>query len=73
MIDFQLYAQSLVPDRFLAVAAYGEGGTSYICTEASYKEGGYEPSASNLAPEAEQVLKKAIRTLLGVPTETTEK
>ena len=70
MIDFQLYAQSLVPDRFLAVASYGEGGTSYICTEASYQEGGYEPSASNLAPQAEQVLKKAIRTLLGLPTET---
>jgi hypothetical protein len=70
MIDFQLYAQSLVPDRFLAVASYGEGGTSYICTEASYQESGYEPSASNLAPQAEQVLKKAIRTLLGLPTET---
>lgn len=70
MIDFQLYAQSLVPDRFLAVTSYGEGGTSYICTEASYKEGGYEPSASNLAPEAEQILKQLIRTLLDVPSPT---
>ncbi|MDW8038376.1 MAG: hypothetical protein RMI90_10095 [Thermoguttaceae bacterium] len=72
MIEFQLYAQSLVPDRFLAVAAYGDDGTSYICTENSYKEGGYEPSASNLAPEAERLLKQAIRTLLGVPAEKDE-
>lgn len=68
MIDFQLYAQSLAPERFLAVASYGEGATSYICTEESFKEGGYEPSASNLAPEAEHLLKQAIRTLLGVQT-----
>jgi len=66
MIDFQLYAQSLVPDRFLAVAAYGDDGPSYICTEASYKEGGYEPSASHLAPEVEHLLKQAIRSLLGI-------
>lgn len=72
MIDFQLYAQSLLPDRFLAVASYGEGGPSYICTEASYKEGGYEPSASNLAPKAEHVLKEAIRTLLGVSPPTNQ-
>ncbi len=68
MIEFQLYAQSLVPDQFLAVAAYGDDGPGYICTEASFKEGGYEPSASKVAPESEHILKEAIRTLLGVQT-----
>lgn len=66
MIEFQLYAQSLVPERFLAVAAYGDGGPGYICTEASFAEGGYEPTASRVAPKSEHILKEAIRTLLGL-------
>jgi len=64
MVAFQKYAQSLLPDRFVAVAAYGDTGTGYICTEAAYEEGGYEPSASRLAPQAEGVLKKAIAEVL---------
>lgn len=64
MVEFQLYAQRLVPKRFLAVAGYGDGGTGYICTAKAHSEGGYEPGASRIAPEGETVLKKALAQLL---------
>jgi hypothetical protein len=66
MLDFQLFAQGLRPGAFVAVAGYGDGGPSYICTEQAAGEGGYEPTDSNVKPEAETPLKKAIATLLGV-------
>ena len=65
MVEFQLYAQRLVPEGFVAVAAYGDCGTGYICTAKAFEEGGYEPTDSLVAPESEQVLKTAIRELLG--------
>ncbi len=64
MVEFQLYAQRLVPGRFLAVAGYGDGGTGYLCTAKAHSEGGYEPGASRIAPEGEAVLKKALAQLL---------
>jgi hypothetical protein len=49
------------------MAAYGDYGPWYIGTAAAYGEGGYEtsPTASNVAPESEEVLLAAIRKLLG--------
>jgi len=64
MVEFQLYAQELVPEQFLAVAAYGDTGPGYICTEKSFSEGGYEPSASRGGPKSEHVVKKVIKQLL---------
>jgi hypothetical protein len=64
MLEFQLYAQSLRPDEFIAVAAYGDVGPGYICTEASFSEGGYEPSASRAGQKSEHVLKRVIRQLV---------
>jgi len=64
MIEFQLFAQRLKPDAFVAVAAYGDVGPGYICTERSFSEGGYEPTASRVAPHSEALLKEAIRQLL---------
>lgn len=64
MVEFQLFAQRLRPEDFVAVAAYGDLGPGYICTEASFSEGGYEPSASRVAPKSEAALKRAIRRLL---------
>jgi hypothetical protein len=66
MVHFQLYAQELAPDAFVAVAAYGDCGPGYICTEHAFAEGGYEPTDSLVAPQSEAVLKEAIRKLLGV-------
>ncbi len=64
MIEFQLFAQRVKPKSFVAVAAYGDLGTGYICTEAAFKEGGYEPSASNVVPKSEEILKASIRKAL---------
>lgn len=66
MIDYQLYAQSLAPAKFVAVAAYGDCAPAYICLEKSFPEGGYEPSASRTTPESEGRLRAAIRQLLNV-------
>jgi hypothetical protein len=66
MVCFQLYAQSLRPDGFTAVAGYGDDAPGYLCPETAFAEGGYEPSASNVKPHAETELKAAIKSLLGV-------
>lgn len=67
-IEYQLAAQAMKPDTFVAMAAYGDGGPGYIGTRASYPKGGYEVgSPSNVAPEVEGVLTSALRTLLDVP------
>jgi hypothetical protein len=66
MVEFQLYAQRLMPEHFVAVAAYGDCGPGYICTEQAFGEGGYEPTDALVAPPSEAVLKGAIRQLLGV-------
>jgi len=48
----------------VAVAAYGDLATGYICHKAAFEEGGYEPSASHVAPESEDRLKEAIRAVM---------
>ena len=67
VVEYQLFAQQLKPDRFTAVAAYGDYGTGYICLEEHYEQGGYEASerASRVAPTTEAVLKGAIRKVAG--------
>lgn len=64
LLEFQLYAQSLLPGEFVAVAAYGDLGPGYICYRAAFQEGGYEPEASRVVPESEDLLKDAIRRVL---------
>jgi hypothetical protein len=63
-VEYQLFAQALRPDRFVCVAGYGDGGPGYICTDAAYGEGGYEPTASRVGPPVEGVLKRALTDLL---------
>ncbi len=63
-IDYQLYAQSVVPERFLAVAAYGDYTYHYISTEMMFKEGGYEPGGGLSTPAVEGRYKKALAKLL---------
>lgn len=65
MLEFQRFAQRQRPDAFVAVAGYGDGSTSYLCTAPSFEEGSYEPGASAVGPGAEQILKAAICRLLG--------
>jgi hypothetical protein len=65
MVEFQLEAQRRAgEDLFPAVAGYGDVGMGYICTAEAFKEGGYEPTASLIAPESESILKDAIAELL---------
>lgn len=68
-VEYQLAAKAARPDRFVAMAAYGDYGPGYIGTEIAYSQGGYEtgPNASNVAPQVEGVLMGAIRKLLEVP------
>ena len=63
-VEYQLYAQSLYPNDFVAAAGYGECGMGYICMDKSAAEGGYEPTASLLGPSSEGRLKAAIREVL---------
>ena len=64
-VEYQLAAQSLRPDDFVAMAAYGDYGPGYIGTEVAYTQGGYETGiVSRVAPEIESVLMDAVRKLL---------
>ncbi|CAG5000675.1 hypothetical protein DYBT9275_02510 [Dyadobacter sp. CECT 9275] len=65
-VEYQLAAKAHRPDLFVAMAAYGDLGPGYIGTAMAYEKGGYEVSelASNVAPEVEPVLLKAIHVLL---------
>jgi hypothetical protein len=65
-VEYQLAAQKIRPERFVAMAAYGDYGPGYIGTEVAYSQGGYEtgPHASRVAPKVEQLLLEAISKLL---------
>ncbi|MGP0064239.1 MAG: hypothetical protein ACLQGP_11645 [Isosphaeraceae bacterium] len=65
-VEYQLAAQKIRPDLFVAMAAYGDYGPGYIGTAAAYPEGGYEtgPHASLVAPAVERVLTDAMTRLL---------
>jgi hypothetical protein len=65
-VEYQLAAQAMRPDLFIALAAYGDYGPGYIGTEVAYTQGGYEtePRSSLVAPAVERVLTQAIHHLL---------
>jgi hypothetical protein len=63
-VEYQLFAQSVCPDDFVAVAAYGELGPGYICTDNAFAEGGYEPTQSFVGPPSETLLKASIHEVL---------
>jgi hypothetical protein len=65
-VEYQLAAQKMRPDLFVATAAYGDYAPGYIGTEIAYPQGGYEtgPHASLVAPSVERTLMNAIERLL---------
>jgi hypothetical protein len=67
-IEYQLAAQKLRPDLFVAMAAYGEYAPGYIGTAVAYGLGGYETQsrASNVGPEVEKHLMTSVAKLLDV-------
>ena len=68
VISYQLEAQSMASDRFVAVAAYGDYGPGYICRAAQYVQGGYEasPRASRVAAHTETILLPDLREALRI-------
>ena len=64
-LEYQLRAQKLSPDRFVAVAAYGDGGPWYIPTKDAYPQGGYEVSVAFAADSSEAALGEALGETLG--------
>lgn len=64
-VEYQLKAQQLAPERTVCLAAYGDYGPGYICTEIAYSQGGYEssPGASLVSPQVEAVLNAVIEKL----------
>ena len=62
-IEYQLAAQKLSPSKFVACAAYGDGGPWYIPTEAAFPQGGYEVSVSWSSSAVERSLMKGIAAL----------
>lgn len=65
-VEYQLDAQQAAPDRFVACAAYGDGGPWYIPTEEAYPQGGYEVSVAWCDPKVDGILSRGIRSLLEV-------
>ncbi|MBL8848574.1 MAG: hypothetical protein JNG89_02780, partial [Planctomycetaceae bacterium] len=63
-IEYQLGAQQAAPDRFVACAAYGDGGPWYIPTDEAYPQGGYEVSVAWCAPQIDDILSRGVRELL---------
>ena len=68
-VEYQLAAQAMRPDLFVAMAAYGECAPGYIGTAIAYDQGGYEtqPSSSKVSPQVEGVLLDGLRRLLDAP------
>jgi hypothetical protein len=63
-VEYQLRAQAMRPSRFVATAAYGDGGPWYIPVKEEYAHGGYEVSVAFCAPEIDDILTQGIASLL---------
>ena len=64
-VEYQLAAKAERPDLFVAMAAYGDYGPGYICTDKAYDEGGYEAGeASGVSAGSEKIIISAIKKLL---------
>ncbi len=63
-IEYQLRAQAAAPDRFVACAAYGDGGPFYIPTADAYPQGGYAVSVAWCDAAIDQILSGGIKRLL---------
>ena len=63
-VEYQLRAQANATNRFVACAAYGDGGPWYIPTRNAYPQGGYAVSVAWCAPEMDTLLSGGIASLL---------
>ncbi|MBI5396483.1 MAG: hypothetical protein HZA91_14405, partial [Verrucomicrobia bacterium] len=65
-LEYQLRAQQMQPKRFVATAAYGDGGPWYIPVKEEYPKGGYEVSVANCSDAVDDLLTRGIREVLTV-------
>ena len=63
-IEYQLRAQAAANGRFVATAAYGDGGPWYIPTADAYPQGGYEVSVAFSAASTDERLTKSSRDIV---------
>ncbi|MBL9205386.1 MAG: hypothetical protein JNN01_09895 [Opitutaceae bacterium] len=63
-LEYQLRAQRMASSRWVATAAYGDGGPWYIPIREAYPQGGYEVSVAFCSPEVDDQLSRAIRDVL---------
>jgi hypothetical protein len=65
-VEYQLAAQKMRPDLFVAMAAYGDYAPGYIGTAIAYPEGGYEtsPRATRVDERSEALLMPVMTKLL---------
>lgn len=63
-VEYQLRAQATAKNRFVACAAYGDGGPWYIPTAEAYPQGGYAVNVAWCAPDVDRILTNGITTLL---------
>ncbi|MBM3889921.1 MAG: hypothetical protein FJ388_12465, partial [Verrucomicrobia bacterium] len=59
-----LRAQQMQPRRFVATAAYGDGGPWYIPVKQEYPKGGYEVSVANCSEAVDDILTRGMRDVL---------
>jgi hypothetical protein len=63
-VEYQLRAQQMQPDRFVATAAYGDDGPWYVPTKEAFPQGGYEVSVAWCDPKIDDLLTATMRNLL---------
>jgi hypothetical protein len=63
-VEYQLRAQQMAPHRFVATAAYGDGGPWYIPVKEAYPQGGYEVGVAFCEPTINEMLEQGVRRLL---------
>ena len=63
-LEYQLRAQKLQPGRFVATAAYGDGGPWYIPVKEAYPQGGYEVSVANCADTIDLQMTEGMKKIL---------
>lgn len=63
-LEYQLRAQEAAPKRFVATAAYGDGGPWYLPVREAYPQGGYEVSVAFSSDRSDEFLTRAIQGLV---------
>ncbi|MBI1347419.1 hypothetical protein GC163_14165 [bacterium] len=63
-LEYQLRAQAAAPDRFVATAAYGDGGPWYIPVAEAYPQGGYEVTVALTEPTSDGMITGKLKELV---------